>query len=354
MLSSNKKNKGFLLLEVILSILVIAFGVVFVIRAYTTSLRGAEITKALTRACFLLEDKLFEVDIKGFGDGIIEGESNGVIEEDEDYNWDLAVRPLDDKEQLKINAVDLNMVYIKGRYNKKVGISTFRKYKEGSAMRRHKGFTLLELLLALSIFSIIAVCLYSVFAGGIRVWRKQEEGFKYAHTTRLALDRMAKELRNAINYSVPATTGMGAEDNQGLRFIGEKDKFSFITVTDGEIAKVSYLFSAKGGENARFQNGVLKRIIVLQKEGFKEENQKEDVLVADIDELSFEYAYEGEGKDSPAIWADSWGEEGQAKIPKGVRVTLEFDKGAKDQNKKEIFRKTVFIPTGSLEKKEGI
>ena len=119
-----------MLLEVILSILIIASGVVLVIQSYSTSLKSIDIASALTRACFLLEDKLFELDVAGFKDGIKEGESNEAVEGEAHYTFFLGALPLDEKEAIKINKVDLSVLYKRGSQSRTVGISTFLKNTE--------------------------------------------------------------------------------------------------------------------------------------------------------------------------------------------------------------------------------
>lgn len=203
----------------------------------------------------------------------------------------------------------------------------------------------MELLIAVSIFSVIALCLYSVFSGGIRIWKRQEEGFVYNHSVRLAFDSMAGELRNAINYSQPGNTGLDAEAAQGLKFSGDGKSLTFTTLIGGEIAKVDYVF-----EETADKKGRLIRKIVFQKEGFKEENQKDNILIEGLEDLAFEYAYKASGEEPLPVWKDSWAKEAQnteSKIPQGVRITLTFP--GPGEGKEEIFRKTVFIPTGTFE-----
>jgi prepilin-type N-terminal cleavage/methylation domain-containing protein len=218
-------------------------------------------------------------------------------------------------------------------------------------MKRFKAFTLMELLVAVSIFSIIILCLYSTFSGGIGVWKRQEQAFQYAHSVRLALDTIAKELRHAINYSQPETGVSGfAQAGQDLKFTGDEKTLTFITISGEEIARIDYLF-----EKDQDQKGVLKKGIVLQKEGFKNDNRKEHILIENLDGLSFEYAYQGEKADSPVTWQKSWGKEAgetKAAIPIGVRIILEFQEPG--QKEKEIFKKTVFIPSGNLGEPKGL
>jgi len=220
-------------------------------------------------------------------------------------------------------------------------------------MKKAKGyrsFTLVELMVAVSIFAVIALCLYSVFAGGVRIWTKQEEGFKSSHSVRLVMDMIAKELRNSINYSQPETSQPGAESRQDLKFYGDEQKVSFITFIGGRLAKVEYLF-----ENSTVQGGVLKKKIAFQANDFKEEGQdamNETALLSGIKNFSLEYAHKKEEGSSSIEWKGSWGEDGSeisAKVPIGVRINLVFR--AVDRKGKVIFeenfRKTIFIPTGS-------
>ena len=77
------------------------------------------------------------------------------------------------------------------------------------------GFTLIELLVSLAIFSVIAVAVYSAFAGGVGAWRRAEEFSSTYQTARLVLDDMAHELTNAVVVSGPDFVG----DAQGLSFL---------------------------------------------------------------------------------------------------------------------------------------
>lgn len=211
-------------------------------------------------------------------------------------------------------------------------------------MKSRRAFTLMELLIAASIFAVIAVTLYSVFSGGIRVYRRQEKVFKYSHNVSLALDKIATELRNAINYSTPAQEAPPAEETRRLRFTGDDRNLSFITAKGNDIVKVDYFFVSTTD-----RKGVLKKKVSYQKEGFDEARRPEMVMIEGLEGLLFEYAYKEADKDAPPEWRGQWGaEEGEqkSKIPFGVRITLEFREP--EQEKSEILRKTVFIPTGTV------
>ena len=71
------------------------------------------------------------------------------------------------------------------------------------------GFTLIEMVVSLTIFSVISLSVYSSFAGGITVWRKAEEFSSVYQTARLVLDSMALELTNTVKVSGTEFEGPG-------------------------------------------------------------------------------------------------------------------------------------------------
>src|SRR2546425_2646164 len=79
------------------------------------------------------------------------------------------------------------------------------------------GFTLIELMVSLAIFSVITLAVYSAFAGGVGAWRRAQEFSSTYQTARLVLDDLAHELTNAVSIS-------------GTDFVGESQKLSFLTV----------------------------------------------------------------------------------------------------------------------------
>lgn len=131
MLPLRKKSRGassgFLMLEVIVSVLIIASGLTIVIKSYSTSLRAAEIAQALTKATLLLEDQLFLLESQ---DGVKEGQDSGEVKDEPGYSWSWTAVPLDAKKK-DVNVVNLTVNYKKGSISRKIGITTFMKYKEG-------------------------------------------------------------------------------------------------------------------------------------------------------------------------------------------------------------------------------
>jgi prepilin-type N-terminal cleavage/methylation domain-containing protein len=104
-------------------------------------------------------------------------------------------------------------------------------------MLRHynsKSFTLIETLLGLAIFSVIAVGLYGVLSGAIKIDGRVKRIHQHAGDVRTAFDIVSTDLENALAY--PFVKG----SSDRLAFEGGKDSVSFFLPTDGGIVQVDY------------------------------------------------------------------------------------------------------------------
>lgn len=93
-----------------------------------------------------------------------------------------------------------------------------------------RGFSLVEMLVCVSIVSIIAVGLMSVFFAGVRIWKRASGSSFSAMEAALEADRISAELRQCL--SLPFT---GCS--------GKKEKLSFPLVSaGGRLIRVTYGF----------------------------------------------------------------------------------------------------------------
>ena len=97
-----------------------------------------------------------------------------------------------------------------------------------------RAFTLVELLLALSIFSMVALCVYGTFWAGVRINQRSEGESAAYHQMRLALDLMSVDLENAVPYdftnSYPEKTA----------FTGTNDVVTFLLSTGKGLKVIRY------------------------------------------------------------------------------------------------------------------
>lgn len=204
--------------------------------------------------------------------------------------------------------------------------------------------------MAVTIFSITAVSLYSVFYTGIRVLRRSETAMKQHQDLRVVMEELSLDLRNSLLaplYEDKAQEPIAEEGEQEkiFFFLGDRDRFSFVTLKDTFTAKgksrrqvcnATYFISE--GEGAR----ELMRTIQYQCMAFAVSPDSEEALLSDIEDAEFLYSYEGDDEDSPPIWLDVW--EQEEKVPLGVKVKLTL----KGLGSLRRFTKTIFIPVGAL------
>lgn len=102
---SNKK--GFLLLEVIVSIAVITGGLIFVTRVYSTAKYAIQRSFVLFRSSLLLESKMFEFEDKG----MIESDfkDGKAFSDDRDYSWSISTAEVP-KDPVLAQPLGLNLV----------------------------------------------------------------------------------------------------------------------------------------------------------------------------------------------------------------------------------------------------
>jgi len=191
----------------------------------------------------------------------------------------------------------------------------------------NKGFTFLELLIAVTIFSIVAVAVYSSFNVGIHAWRKTEGSYKVKQEARHAFDIMGRDLRCAIDFIRKNPDGSVINS-----FEGSSAKVSFWRASKDGVIKITYLFDKEAK--------ALYYISQTYKEASGGENGNKSPLAYGISDLKLKYAYrDGEN----IIWQDDW-ESKESDIPKGVKASIYYE--ADNGGGPVEFFDTVLIPTG--------
>ncbi len=102
-----------------------------------------------------------------------------------------------------------------------------------------RGFSLIELLLAVLIFSIVAVSVYSAFGAGVFAWRRLGAVTVSYQRVKLAMELLGNELANLI-------------PSQKIKLEGEKDKISFLELIEKDsiagLYKVSFYYKVGLGD----------------------------------------------------------------------------------------------------------
>ena len=84
-------RNGFLLLEVMASIVVITGGLLFVMRVYSTAKQALDRSRALFKYSLLLEEKMYDFEERGI---LEEGRNQDHFPDRKDYSWEVEALPL--------------------------------------------------------------------------------------------------------------------------------------------------------------------------------------------------------------------------------------------------------------------
>ncbi len=103
-----RNNKGFLLLEALVSVAILSVALVMILSSFMRSIRATELSEDYFRAGLLLEEKFFELYANGIKEGS-KGEEFSVF--DNRFSWNLDVVRLDEDE---VHEVSLGVSWNQG------------------------------------------------------------------------------------------------------------------------------------------------------------------------------------------------------------------------------------------------
>ncbi|MDD4900321.1 MAG: type II secretion system protein GspJ [Candidatus Omnitrophica bacterium] len=209
-------------------------------------------------------------------------------------------------------------------------------------MIKKKGFTLIEVLLAVSLSAVIVVGVYSALQTGILSYEKQESAAGIYQTAKVILNRMESDLKNSYCYMQSGSGFKGGKAQSGLEFFSVSEVFE-----KGESrilpCRVRYELTDK----------VLKRYFYRGLEASETNSLLEpQELAADIKDISLEFAYRSSDANNPIAWQDTWpaeqNQDQEKSLPLAVRIKLTLIE--KDRHGEEVsavdFLRTIAIPLG--------
>jgi len=217
-----------------------------------------------------------------------------------------------------------------------------------TGVERGRGFTLLELLLAISIFAIVVVVLFSSFWVGIGAWEKGEAGIEFQQRLRAVSELMFREISSAYPYFL--TPSQLDKHTSYVAFFGEPNSLRFVSYAN---------LHKRASGLCMLEFWVSERRGLLLGEAAALAANKEDFdavplrstdyaleICSDVRGLQFRY-FDQKNDDEPGEWLERWDpDERQGSMPKIVEVTLTF----LDQRGEDITQQLIIPIMSSLQK----
>ncbi len=202
------------------------------------------------------------------------------------------------------------------------------------------GFTLMEAILALALFSIVMISSIQVFSMGLQIWKRTRQVDRQEHKLLLALERMGQDIRNAVWISPQKETFTISD--KSMKQILYKGTAAEVMIPSlllaggnktGGFGRITYQWN--------FPKKTLCRKVEYTADLFKE-NKKIPCqnLVEDVWKVKFRY-WLTSGISGSRSWYDEW--ESEDGLPEAIQVSIEL-KSEPGSVRRNVYEKTFVIP----------
>ncbi len=212
-----------------------------------------------------------------------------------------------------------------------------------------KGFTLIEILLAIFILGIVMSTVYASYTGTFRIIHDTQEDAEIYGMARNALDRMARDLQSAAPWRGAFTFITKVDTLGGREFLRLTFRAAaHVAFSDREVPGGISVIEYRVEEGTEKEGYVLVRSDNLYRDPGKEEPLPDGYLLSDrVESLTYRF-YDEAGKEY-----ENWDSGGQAdtqrnKFPAGVLIGLSLVNAA-DKERPYRFMTRVRIPFNRLD-----
>ncbi|MGA2439817.1 MAG: type II secretion system protein GspJ [Tepidisphaeraceae bacterium] len=236
-----------------------------------------------------------------------------------------------------------------------------------------RGFTLIELVVALFIVGIIAVSMSSTLWMAYNTTRKAEAAVTPGDQSSIALEYFCDDLQSAMQPQTAPTPSVlvgaatAATNNEQTAFLGtpeqdnrghEADDVIFFTTSDspvhvyanGEVKCVEYkVVQPLGRPDHVLVRRVTRNLLPLSGQTASTD---EEVVCTGVSSFKLEYSFDGTNFTPQTSTAGSWdATQEDNTIPAAVRVTLELEEAPQSNGKVQTisFTREVFLPCSTAD-----
>jgi general secretion pathway protein J len=203
-----------------------------------------------------------------------------------------------------------------------------------------RGFTLLEIIVAVAITAAIGATIAAAFTSGFRAKELVESEAEQYRGLRTTLDRMVREIAAAFVSDRYDVRRYRDQNDRPTNFVGSRDRLVFTSLahqrlyadakeSDQMVVEYSVKSSAKKGAHSQ-QDLMRRENPNVYGEDKMERGGVEDVLLEDVKRVEFSY-WDSDEKD----WVNDWDTrklEKKSILPTRVRITIvRSDEGGHEQ-----------------------
>lgn len=192
------------------------------------------------------------------------------------------------------------------------------------------GFTLLELMISLTIIGLVLVLVFGSLRIGARAWEKGERDIEIHQRQRVVLDNIKRQIASICLREIKADEEEG-QTKKEVFFRGDSEQMEFISrvpmspMTRTGMVYVKYVVREDGdGDTWRLLLHE-KDVVFLNKEEAVDESEEADFfeLVPGAKNIEFSYLKGPGDKEADPEWQDTWDPDSDTGVPMAVKITLQ-------------------------------
>jgi general secretion pathway protein J len=198
-------------------------------------------------------------------------------------------------------------------------VSLFTLFQE-----RNRGFTLIEVVITLTILGFILLIIFGAFRLGLSAWERGESTKEEYQRLRMISQLISQQVKSAVPYKIKSEKAEG----DYLAFEGTAHSVKFVSALSMKARKPEgfvyaiYQFKEEGNETGRL---ILFEQRAVNRDFFTEE-PSEDLghpLMEGISNVLFEYYREEDPlKGWKEEWVEEWNARDERELPKAFRMTI--------------------------------
>jgi general secretion pathway protein J len=227
----------------------------------------------------------------------------------------------------------------------------------GSDRLSTTGFTLIEVIVTLTVLGFILLIIFGAFRLGLSAWERGESIKEEYQKVRIITQLISQQIKSIVPYKIKTQKTEG----NYLAFEGKAHSLKFVSALpikakqpEGFVYAI-YEFKEGGSEGGRL---ILYEQRVLNRDFFEEEPREELAvsLLEGISNVRFEYYQEEDQvKNRKEGWVEEWNAKEEKGLPKAFRMTIthpayrQAGKNGKTKGENSSFTVLASIPSYRFE-----